>query len=111
MKKSCKKHCTSCNDTNDLKKRSAILTSTPSSKDWTKRAAARAMMRGVGYKDEDFEKPLICVASPYSDVSPCNAHIDQLAQVTEKAIAKVGGKPYMFGTPVITDGETMERRE
>ena len=107
MKKSCKKHCTACNETNDLKKRSAILTSIPGSKDWIKRAAARAMMRGVGYKDEDFEKPLVCVASPYSDVSPCNAHIDQLAKVAEEFITQLGGRPYMFGTPVITDGETM----
>ena len=97
-----------CNDKPEsLKKRSAVLTSTSGAKDWIKRAAARAMMRAVGYKDEDFEKPLICVASPYSDVSPCNAHIDQLAEIVEEKIAKVGGRPYMFGTPVITDGETM----
>ena len=97
-----------CNDKPEsLKKRSATLTSTPGAKDWTKRAAARAMMRAVGYEDADFEKPLICVASPYSDVSPCNAHIDQLAKIAEEEIAKAGGRPYMFGTPVITDGETM----
>ncbi|PIZ66692.1 dihydroxy-acid dehydratase [Candidatus Roizmanbacteria bacterium CG_4_9_14_0_2_um_filter_39_13] len=97
-----------CNNTSEsLKKRSAVLTSISGAKDWTKRAAARAMMRAVGYKDEDFGKPLICVAAPYSDVSPCNAHIDQLAKIAEEEIAKVGGRPYMFGTPVITDGETM----
>jgi len=107
MKKTCGSHCSSCNNTKTLKDRSKVLTSTPGANDWTKRAAARAMMRGVGYTDADFEKPLICVASPYSDVSPCNAHIDQLAQVTEEFISQSGGRPYMFGTPVITDGETM----
>jgi len=103
----CKGDCC-CNDNlKSLKNRSAILTSTPGAKDWTKRAAARAMMRAVGYRDEDFKKPLICVASPYSDVTPCNAHIHELGIYAEKEITRVGGKPYTFGTPVITDGETM----
>ena len=107
MKNSCQGDCC-CNDKPEsLKKRSAILTSTPGAKDWTKRAAARAMMRAVGYKDEDFKKPLICVASPFSDVSPCNAHINDLATIAEEEITKLGGRPFMFGTPVITDGETM----
>jgi len=64
-------------------------------------------MRAVGYTDEDFKKPLICVAVPHSDVSPCNAHILELGKIAEGEIEKLGGKPYIFGTPVITDGETM----
>ncbi len=64
-------------------------------------------MRAVGYTDADFEKPLICVAAPYSDVSPCNAHIDELARIAENEVVKHEGKPFMFGTPVVTDGETM----
>ena len=107
MKNSCQGDCCCNNKPESLKKRSVILTSTPGAKDWTKRAAARAMMRAVGYKDEDFKKPLICVASPFSDVSPCNAHIDELAKIAEEQITTLGGRPYMFGTPVITDGETM----
>ncbi len=107
MKNSCQGDCC-CNDNPEsLKNRSAILTSTPGAKDWARRAPARAMMRAVGYTDADFEKPLIGVAAPYSDVSPCNAHIDELARIAESEIVKVGGKPFMFGTPVVTDGETM----
>jgi len=91
----------------NLKARSTILTSRHGEKNWVKRAPARAMMRAVGYEDADFEKPLICVASPYSDVSPCNAHIEELGKIAERKIVKCGGRPYIFGTPVITDGETM----
>ncbi|MDA1317104.1 MAG: dihydroxy-acid dehydratase [bacterium] len=107
MSKQCGGDCCCDNKPDSLKKRSATLTSTPGGKDWTRRAAARAMMRAVGYKDADFEKPLICVASPYSDISPCNAHIDELAKIAEEEVSKLGGRPYMFGTPVVTDGETM----
>src|SRR3989344_5823738 len=90
-----------CQDTsNDLKGRSNTLTSRFGDKAWVKRAPARAMMRAVGYEDEDFEKPLICVAAPYSDVSPCNSHILDLGKIAEEEIAKLGGRPYVFGTPV-----------
>lgn len=91
----------------NLKNRSSIITSTSKSKDWIKRAPARAMMRAVGYLDADFEKPLICVAAPFTDVSPCNVHILELGKKAEKIIEKLGGKAYIFGTPVVTDGETM----
>jgi len=107
MSKSCNGDCCCGNDTKPLKNRSGALTSIHGSPDWVKRSPARAMMRGVGYTDEDFEKPLICVAAPYTDAGPCNAHIDELARITEEEVVKVNGKPYMFGTPVVTDGETM----
>ena len=103
----CKGNCCKNNDSNKLKERSKTLTSFEGSSDWSKRAPARAMMRAVGYTDVDFKKPLICVAAPYSDVSPCNAHILELGKIAEGEIEKLGGKPYIFGTPVITDGETM----
>lgn len=92
---------------NNLKQRSGLLTSMPGEKDWVKRAPARAMMRGVGYKDEDFEKPLITVACPYTNITPCNAHIQALGDIVAKEVEVVGGKPIIFGTPVVTDGETM----
>lgn len=91
----------------DLKQRSGLLTSRPGEKDWVKRAPARAMMRGVGYKDEDFEKPLITVACPYTNITPCNAHIQALGDIVAKEVEGIGGKPIVFGTPVVTDGETM----
>ncbi len=83
------------------------MTSKPGEKDWVKRAPARAMMRGVGYKDEDFEKPLITVACPYTNITPCNAHIQALGDIVAKEVEGIGGKPIIFGTPVVTDGETM----
>lgn len=94
-------------DTKELKQRSRVLTSVPGSPDWVKRAPARAMMRAVDFSDADFEKPLVCVAAPYSDVSPCNNHIFDLGRIIEEEVARSGGKPYIFGTPVVTDGEAM----
>lgn len=115
MKKNQKKDEESCNcegcscssGSLDLKKRSTMLTGTPGGKDWARRAPARAMMRAVGYTDDDFEKPSICVAAPYTDITPCNGHINELGSIIEEEVAKNGGKPYIFGTPVVTDGETM----
>lgn len=105
-------NCAGCacdNNTNieELKGRSEELTSRAGGKDWLKRAPARAMMRAVGYTDEDFEKPLIAVAAPHTDITPCNAHILELGKIVEDEVTKAGGKPYIFGTPVVTDGETM----
>lgn len=94
-------------DKKSLKKRSDLLTGRPGDKDWVKRAPARAMMRAVGFKDEDFEKPLITVACPYTDITPCNAHIRDLGDIVSSEIQRVGGKSILFGTPVVTDGETM----
>lgn len=90
-----------------LKLRSKLLTGTPGGKDWIKRAPARAMMRAVGFKDKDFEKPLITVACPYTNITPCNAHIDTLGKLIMTEVEKIGGKSIIFGTPVVTDGETM----
>src|SRR3990167_5168381 len=66
-----------------------------------------SLMRGVGYTDSDFEKPLIVVAAPYTDITPCNAHLHQLGEIVEHEVEKLEGKPFIFGTPVVTDGETM----
>ena len=100
--------CQSNVKTADLKRRSYKLTGDMDDEtDWVKRAPARAMMRAVGYTDEDFEKPLIAVATPYTDITPCNAHLHQLGEIVEHEVTKVEGKPFLFGTPVITDGETM----
>lgn len=104
-------HC-SCgiggNTNEELKRRSYKLTGDISDEgEWVKRAPARSMMRAVGYTDEDFDKPLISVATPHTDITPCNAHLLQLGQMVEKEVELAGGKPYLFGTPVVTDGETM----
>ncbi len=90
-----------------LKQRSDLLTGKPGGKDWLKRAPARAMMRAVGFKDQDFTKPLITVACPYTNITPCNAHIQKLGDILMQEVEKNGGKPIIFGTPVVTDGESM----
>ncbi|MCC2644603.1 MAG: dihydroxy-acid dehydratase, partial [Burkholderiales bacterium] len=91
----------------NLKQRSASLTSTPGAKDWVKRSATRAMLRAVGFTDEDFSKPIITIACPYTNITPCNAHIRDLGDIVSNEITHNGGKPVIFGTPVISDGETM----
>lgn len=90
-----------------LKQRSAQLTSTPGADDWVKRAPSRAMLRAVGFSDEDFTKPIITVACPHTNITPCNAHIRDLGDIVSQAITHNQGKSIVFGTPVISDGETM----
>jgi dihydroxy-acid dehydratase len=75
--------------------------------DGDERAAARAMLYPVGFKEEDFKKPLIGVASTWSDVTPCNMHIDKLALESEKGVNEGGGKAIIFNTITISDGISM----
>ena len=75
--------------------------------DGDERAAARAMLYPVGFKAEDFQKPLIGVASTWSDVTPCNMHIDKLALESEKGVNANGGKAIIFNTITISDGISM----
>src|SRR5438477_4760538 len=94
-------NCENCQCHDDsLKGRSAALTSKPGNADWIKRAPARGMMRAVGFTTEDFNKPLITVACPYTNITPCNAHIQQLGNILMQEIEDRGGKPIIFGTPV-----------
>ncbi|MFA5256679.1 MAG: dihydroxy-acid dehydratase [Opitutales bacterium] len=71
------------------------------------RAAARAMLRAVGFNDEDFRKPQIGVASTWSNLTPCNTHIDELARHAGKGVAQAGGKPVTFNTITVSDGISM----
>ena len=75
--------------------------------DGDERAAARAMLYPVGFKVEDFSKPLIGVASTWSDVTPCNMHIDKLALESERGVNASGGKAIIFNTITISDGISM----
>jgi len=75
--------------------------------DGDERAAARAMLYPVGFKEEDFKKPLIGVASTWSDVTPCNMHIDKLARESEQGVNAGGGKAIIFNTITISDGISM----
>ena len=71
------------------------------------RAPSRAMLRAVGFEDDDFSKPQVGIASTWSMVTPCNMHIDQLARETEIGVNQAGGKGVIFNTITISDGISM----
>ncbi|MGQ0750431.1 MAG: dihydroxy-acid dehydratase [Betaproteobacteria bacterium] len=71
------------------------------------RSPNRAMLRAVGFKDADFEKPIIGIANGYSTITPCNVGLDTLARRAEGAARKAGAMPQLFGTITISDGISM----
>jgi dihydroxy-acid dehydratase len=75
--------------------------------DGPERAASRAMLYAVGFKKEDFQKSQIGVASTWSQVTPCNIHIDQLAVSVALGIQQAGGKAVVFNTITVSDGISM----
>ena len=75
--------------------------------DGTERAPSRAMLRAVGFKDDDFKKPQIGIASTWSMVTPCNMHINTLADKAAAGADKAGGKGVIFNTITISDGISM----
>src|SRR5262245_23502349 len=87
--------------TNSLRPHSSILVDGP------ERAGARSMLYPVGFKEEDFQKPIIGVASAWSNVTPCNMHLDKLALEAEKGANAGGGKAIVFNTITISDGISM----
>src|SRR5580698_10898007 len=75
--------------------------------DGPERAPSRAMLYAVGFKKEDFKKPIVGIASTWSMVTPCNAHIDQLAREAEAGANRAGAKAIIFNTITISDGISM----
>ena len=75
--------------------------------DGPNQAASRSMLRGVGFTSEDFSKPFVGVASTGAKVTPCNMHINQLADVVEKSVDSSGGKGVLFNTITVSDGISM----
>ncbi len=71
------------------------------------RAPNRAMLRAVGFQDGDFDRPMIGVASLFSDITPCNAHLDRLARKGCEGVFAAGGMPQVFGAPTASDGIMM----
>ena len=69
----------------------------------TQRSPNRAMLRAVGFGDEDFNKPIVGIANGYSTITPCNMGINQLAQRAEIGLKEAGAMPQMFGTITISD--------
>jgi dihydroxy-acid dehydratase len=71
------------------------------------RSPNRAMLRAVGFKDGDFEKPIVGIANGHSTMNPCNAGLQQLADRAGSAVSAAGGMPQMFGVITVTDGISM----
>jgi dihydroxy-acid dehydratase len=91
-----------------LKHRSAVLTGLHGDKNWAKRAPARAMLRAVDFKnEEDFDKPLIAIAAPHTNGTPCNDHIQNLGNILREDVKAHEMMPIIFGTPVVSDGISM----
>ncbi len=68
------------------------------------RSPNRAMLRAVGFGDNDFEKPIVGVANGHSNMNPCNAGIQPLVDRAMAALREIGAMPQVFGVPTITDG-------
>ena len=75
--------------------------------DGPERAASRAMLHAVGFKREDFQKSQIGVVSTWSQVTPCNIHIDQLAVHVALGVNEAGGKAVVFNTITVSDAISM----
>src|SRR5579859_6426124 len=71
------------------------------------RSPNRAMLRAVGFGDNDFEKAIIGVANGYSTITPCNLGLDILAKRADAAVKAAGAMPQMFGTITVSDGISM----
>ncbi|KGG24930.1 MULTISPECIES: dihydroxy-acid dehydratase [unclassified Prochlorococcus] len=71
------------------------------------RSPNRAMLRAVGFGDEDFNKPIIGIANGYSTITPCNIGLNDLARRSEEAARQAGAMPQMFGTITVSDGISM----
>jgi dihydroxy-acid dehydratase len=83
------------------KTNSIVLTEGPS------RAAARAMLRGVGFTRDDLRKPIIGIANTWTEIGPCNYHLRDIAAAVKEGIRAAGGTPMEFNTVTISDGITM----
>ena len=84
-----------------LKHRSKEITEGPD------RAPARAMLMAMGLSQEDLQKPFLAIANLASDVTPCNVHLDRIAQAAKEGIRAANGIPFEFGTITISDGISM----
>ncbi|PZT55016.1 dihydroxy-acid dehydratase [Paenibacillus silvae] len=85
----------------DLRIRSKVIS------EGANRVPNRAMLRAVGFQDEDFKKPMIGIASTWSEVTPCNMHINDLAVQAKQGARDNGGAPLIFNTITVSDGISM----
>jgi dihydroxy-acid dehydratase len=75
--------------------------------DGVKQTPSRAMLRAVGFVDEDFERPQVGIASTWSNLTPCNMHIDELARLAAAGAERAGAKAITFNTITVSDGISM----
>src|SRR5919109_510448 len=87
--------------TENLKPRSSVVTDGPD------RAPSRAMLKAVGFTDEDLSRPIIGVANTWIEIGPCNFHLRRLAAKVKEGIRAAGGTPMEFNTVSISDGISM----
>jgi dihydroxy-acid dehydratase len=85
----------------DLKRRSRTIT------DGRTRAGARAMLKAIGFTDEDLAKPIIGIANTWIETMPCNINLRALAARVKEGVRAAGGTPMEFNTVAIADGVTM----
>src|SRR5436305_14777181 len=71
------------------------------------RAGARAMLRAVGYSDDDLRKPIVGIANTWIETMPCNLNLRKLAVKVKEGVRAAGGTPMEFNTISISDGVTM----
>lgn len=72
-----------------------------------RRTPNRAMLRAVGFGDDDFNKPIVGIANGYSTITPCNIGLNDLARRAEASLHEAGGMPQVFGTITVSDGISM----
>src|SRR3989338_9135301 len=87
--------------TRDLRPRSRVLL------DGGDRAPTRAMLKAIGFTDEDLRKPLVGVANTWIEVMPCNVHLRRLSAKGKEGIRAAGGTPIEFNTIAVSDGVSM----
>jgi dihydroxy-acid dehydratase len=75
--------------------------------DGVKQTPSRAMLRAVGFGDADFDKPQVGIASTWSNLTPCNMHIDELARLAAGGVESAGAKAITFNTITVSDGISM----
>jgi len=85
----------------NLKHRSRIITEGPD------RAGARAMLKSIGFTDEDLAKPIVGIANTWIETMPCNFHLRALAEKVKAGVRVAGGTPMELNTIAISDGVTM----
>ena len=84
-----------------LNSKSSVVTDGPD------RAPARAMLRAVGLKDEDMDKPFVAIGNLASDITPCNVHLDRLSKQVKEGVRAADAVPFLFGTITVSDGISM----